>query len=112
MNKFVITGFLLFSSALGLTLPRNQPTDIDGMVELLIGAFVILMGIAITRVGLHGKHLGRLTLVSNVKKHPEPPRRHHRLITAGVGITYVLLGLAILIFQFVLLPLKYAPHSR
>lgn len=79
------------------------------MVDIIIylsSAFVIFLGVAITRVGLYGEHLGRFKLVSYVKKYAEQPRKHHRYITAGGGIVFVLLGLALLIFQFVFLHLR------
>jgi hypothetical protein len=79
------------------------------MVEIafyLVGAFLIFLGIAITRVGLYGEHLGRLKLVSYVKKYPEQPSPHHRYITAGGGIVVILLGLGFVIFQFVFLNQK------
>jgi hypothetical protein len=72
------------------------------------GAFLILIGIAITRVGLYGEHLGRFRLVSYVRKHAEQPRRRHRYITAGMGIVSVLLGLTFLVIQFAFLH----PRSR
>jgi|ERR1035441_2404179 uncharacterized membrane protein HdeD (DUF308 family) len=69
-------------------------------------AFVIFVGVAITRVGIYGEHLGRFKCVSYVQKHAERPRRHHRWLTAGMGIVLVLLGLAFLIFEWVLLHMK------
>ena len=74
------------------------------MGDLLIvagSAFIILMGVLITRVGLYGEHLDRLKFVSYVKKSSEAPRLRHRYITAGLGVGIVLTGLALLILQFV-----------
>jgi hypothetical protein len=76
------------------------------MVEIILylgSAFVILLGIAVTRVGLYGEHLGRFKLVSYVKKYAEQPSSHHRYITVGIGMVSILLGLGFLIFQFVFL---------
>jgi hypothetical protein len=65
------------------------------MVEIMFylgSAFVILLGVAITRVGLYGEHLGRFKFVSYVKKYAEQPSPHHRYITAGIGIVSILLA--------------------
>jgi hypothetical protein len=79
---------------------------IEGMGIVCLGALVVFLGIAITRVGLYGEYLGRFKLVSHVQKYAERPRRHHRYITAGMGVVFVLLGIVLLIFHFVLLHLR------
>jgi hypothetical protein len=71
-------------------------------VAAALCAFVIFLGVAITRVGLYGQHLGGLRLVSNVKKYAGAPRWQHRCMTAGCGIVMILLGAAGLIILFVL----------
>ncbi len=57
----------------------------EGMGSVCLSAFLIFVGIAITRVGLYGENLGRFKLVSYVRRYAERPRRHHRYITAGMG---------------------------
>ena len=79
------------------------------MAEIIfyLGAtFITLMGFLITRVGLHGEHLGTFRLVSYVKTYEEKPRLHHRIITAGSGIVLVLLGISSLIYQLAVLRVR------
>jgi hypothetical protein len=73
---------------------------------LCLGVLTIFIGAAIVRVGICGKYLGRLRLVSNVEKYSEQPRRYHRYITAGGGILFILLGAASMIAEFVLLHMR------
>jgi uncharacterized membrane protein (DUF485 family) len=62
----------------------------------------MFLGAAIIRVGLFGRYLGGLRLVSYVRKYLSEPRWYHRLITAGGGFLVVLLGIGLFIFAFVL----------
>jgi hypothetical protein len=68
--------------------------------------FVIFIGAAIARVGLYGEHLGRFKLVSSVRKDPDQPSVFHRCVTVGIGIVASLSGVALLIFQFIVLNMK------
>ena len=72
--------------------------SMEDIVICCLCGFVILLGLAITRVGLYGEHLGGFKLVSYVKKHVERPRWHHRFVTMGIGIASILLGVALLVF--------------
>ncbi len=67
---------------------------------LLASLVLVALGVAIIRVGLIGQYLGGLRLVSFVKKYPENPRLHHRIITTGIGMVSVLLGLGFGILAF------------
>jgi hypothetical protein len=73
------------------------------LIFYLGDAFLILLGVAIMKVGVQGERLGAFKLVSHVQRYPGPPRRHHRYVTVGIGILSVLVGLAFLIFQFTIL---------
>jgi hypothetical protein len=85
---------------------------VEDIVVLLVCAFVILIGVAILRVGLYGKYLGRLRLVSYVQKHAQQPSWRHRCITAGLGVVFVLLGVALLVLHLVFLHAKAVLNSR
>jgi len=72
------------------------------LILLSLSLFLIALGIAVIRVGLIGEHLGRLRLVSFVKKYPDAPRSHHRMITAGLGAIFVPLGFGFTILSFLI----------
>ncbi len=86
--------------------------EASDIVVICFGAFTIFIGAAIVRVGINGKYLGRLRLVSNVEKYREQPRRYHRCITAGGGILFILLGAASVIAEFFLLHMKTGLNPR
>jgi hypothetical protein len=71
---------------------------------LSLSSIVIFLGIACIRVGLTGQYLGRVKLVSYVKKHPGEPQLYHRRITAGVGAVFILIGIGFLVLEFNLHP--------
>jgi hypothetical protein len=66
-----------------------------GAIEMIaLSALLIFLGAAITRVGIIGRNLGRLRLVSFVRKYAEPPLWYHRCITVGIGVGAILFGIA------------------
>jgi len=67
---------------------------------------LVFLGAAIIRVGMRGRYLGSLKLVSNVRKYPTEPRWYHRSVTVAFGILSVLFGIGSFIFVFVLSGLK------
>ncbi len=69
---------------------------------------VMFISVAIIRVGLYGEHLGRFKFVSFEQKYAERPTRRHRCVTAGMGLTFFLVGVAMLVFEFILLHMKAA----
>jgi len=66
----------------------------------------VSLGAAIIRVGMRGRYLGSLKLVSNVRKYPTEPRWYRRSVTVAFGILSVLFGIGSFIFVFVLSGLK------
>jgi len=58
---------------------------------------VIFLGAATIRVGLRGRYLGGLKLVSYVRKYPSEPRWYHRLITVAFGFLALLFGIGFFI---------------
>lgn len=87
----------------GYHVPWNRAFTLDHKMKQLsteafemiaLSALVIFLGAAITRVGLIGQHLGRLRLVSFVRKYSEPPLWYHRCVTVGIGIGAIILGIA------------------
>jgi hypothetical protein len=68
------------------------------LVVLGLSVFMIFLGLAIIRVGLVGKYLDHLRLVSYVKKSSDEPRWYHRCITTGMGALFVLLGTGLFVF--------------
>jgi hypothetical protein len=64
----------------------------------------MFLGGAIVRVGLRGRYLGRLKLVSNVRKYTVEPRWYHRFITAAFGVLTFLFAIGFFVFVFLYLP--------
>ena len=66
---------------------------------IIFGLSIILtfLGLAIIRVGLVGRYLDRLWLVSHVKKREGEPLWYHRCITTGVGILALVIGTSLFI---------------
>jgi hypothetical protein len=62
----------------------------------------MFLGGAIVRVGLRGRYLGSLKLVSNVRKYAAEPRWNHRLITASFGVLTFLFAIGYFVLVFVL----------
>jgi len=69
-----------------------------------LAGFIIFLGVALIRVGMIGPFLGRLRLVSFVKKYPDQPQLYHRWFTAGIGVVCVLLGIGFTILQLIVFP--------
>ncbi len=67
---------------------------------------LVFLGAAIIRVGMRGRYLGSLRLVSSVRKYPTEPRWYHRSVTVAFGILSVQFGIGSFIFVFVLSGLK------
>jgi hypothetical protein len=74
------------------------------MEKLILFCFcvsIVFLGAAIIRVGIRGRYLGSLKLVSNVRKYPVEPLWYHRSITVALGILSLLFGVGALL-EFVL----------
>ncbi len=65
------------------------------MQLIFLSLFLVLVGIAIVRVGLQGQFLGRLKLVSQARVYPEKPQRKHRVITISLGAIAILIGMTL-----------------
>ena len=69
-----------------------------------LAGFLMFLGVALIRVGMIGPFLGRLRMVSFVKKYPDRPKLPHRWFTAGIGIVCILLGIGFAILQLIVFP--------